>query len=192
MGFLWRKGSTKYQKIVAGALSASLIGPLFMIFTHNFVAKTFVSSSAIYISLALTLLSFTLVWYLRSKKLWEPAPVWYSYSKLTRTLIIPFAPIFIFGLFWVNFAISAPHLYTVIFGTEGIRNDVIRKDKHHSRRSCDYRLEPKSIDAIFFHFCISEEFYNRLPDGDLYGELVVKESSLGYAVEDIRITLDKH
>jgi len=96
-------------------------------------------------------------------------------------------PLFIFGLFWINFSISAPQLFTLLFGAETVKRDVVLKDRHYSRKSCNYRLEPQSINAIFFHYCISEGSYNNLPDTKMESELLIKQSVLGYIVEDIRL-----
>jgi hypothetical protein len=94
----------------------------------------------------------------------------------------------IFGLFWVNIAISAPKLYTSAFGEIDIMHDVVKKKKTSSRRSCDYRLEPRSINTAFFHYCISESDYNRLPGDEIKSELLLKKSSFGYIVKHIRVT----
>ena len=191
MGLLFRKGSTLNQKIVAAVFMAAFVGPAFLIFTHNFVAESIVSEFSSYASLVLTVLSVGILAYLYINEAWKPAPVWYSYSRFTRALLIPFIPLLLFGLFWVNLAISAPHLFTLVFGSNAVKLDMVVKDRHYSRRSCDYRLEPQSINTIFFHYCISESLYNQLPDKEMESELLIKQSFLGFIVEDIRLLHQK-
>ena len=187
MGLLWRKGATKYQKVVAIILSATIIGPFYLIFTHNFVAEPRVSELSSYASIVFTACLIFMLAYLYTKKLWRPAPVWHTYSKFKKVLLIPFVPLFLYGLFWVNLAISMPQVFTLLFGTDAVKRDVVVKDRHYSRRSCDYRLEPQTINAIFFHYCISESFFNQLPETAIESELLIKQSPLGYIVEDIRL-----
>lgn len=187
MELVQQEGANRYQKIVASIFAATLIGPLFFIFTHNFVYKPVVSKLSIYVSLVLTISSISMLAYLYFKDKWKPANAWFGYSKIKRILVIPFAPLFIYSLFWMNIAISAPHLFTLMFGVDAVKQDVVVKDRHYSRRSCKYRLEPKSISAMFFHYCISEGLYKQLPEGEIESELLIKQSLFGYFVRDVRL-----
>ena len=191
MGLLWESGATKYQKIVAGILGAITIGPLFLMFTHNFIVEPRILEFSSYVSVVLTVCSVSIMAYLYAKELWKPASAWYKQSKFTRALVILFTPLFIFGMLWVNLVISAPQLYTVLFGSETVRWDVVVKNRYYSKRSCSYRLEPKSINAFYFYYCISESLYNLLPETEIESELLIKQSALGYVVEDIRLLSEK-
>jgi len=186
VALLWRNDSTKYQKIVAAIFSLTTIGPLFLMFTHNFVTNPNVSTFALHASITLTVIAMAFVGRLYTKGLWRPAPGWHESSRLKRILIIPFVPLFFGGMLWINLAISVPQLFTLIFGSEHVRQDVVTKDSHYSRASCDYRLKPKSVSAPLFHYCIPESLYNQLPDTELEAELLTKESALGYMIEDIK------
>lgn len=191
MGVFFQKGSTLSQKVVGSVLMAMFVGPAFMIFTHNFVSSLWVSKFSFYLSLVFTGFSIVVLIYLYVKKLWRPAAAWYSFSKLKRLLVVPAMPFLLFGVIWINLAISLPQLYTLVFGDPAVKPDVVIKDSYHSKRSCDYRLEPQSINAIFFHYCISEGLYNYLPDEEVKAELLVRKSSLGFMVEDIRLLNNK-
>lgn len=190
MNIFWNKKSTFAQNVTVYVLLAALIGPLFLIFTHNFVAESYYSKLSSYISIGLTCLSLFGFRYLYINNLWKPSPVWYSYSKIKRVLLAPFFPIFIFFLLWINLGISAPQALTLLFGTEVIKRDVVVKVRTNSRRFCDYRLEPQSTNGFLFHYCISESLYNQLPDTKIESELIIKKSAFGYIVEDIKL-LDK-
>ncbi len=187
MELLRKKGATKYQKVIAAIFTINIIGLVGRIFTHHFVTEPHFSRVAVYISLLLTLILITAVGFLYIRGAWRPTPVWYKYSAFKKIVLVPFIPIFIFVLFWVNIAISLPYLFTAVFGQTAIKNDVVIKDHSHSRRSCDYRLKPNSINVIFFRYCISEGLYNRLPGGEIEAELILKKSMFGYIVKNIRI-----
>ncbi len=186
MQLFWGKGATKHQKIINATFIITSIGTGFVIFTHNFVASPNIARFSIYASLALTLVSMAIVRYWYTKGWWSPAPTWYKSSLLKKIILLLLTPLFVFALFWSNLGTSIPQLFTAILGTYNVEKDIVIKSRHYSRRKCHYQLEPKSIDAIFFHYCISESLYNRLPTGEIEAELILKQSALGYTVEDIR------
>lgn len=173
--------------MVATVLSFMFIGPLMLVFTHNFVTSPNISEFALSASVALTVIALASIGCLYAKGLWAPAPAWHELSRLKKTLSIPAIPLFLFGILWVNLAISLPQFFTLAFGVMHTRQDLASKELHHSRRSCDHRLKLKSVSAPLFHYCISESLYNQLPETEIYAELVIRESALGYSVEDILI-----
>ena len=179
-------GATKCQKIVASLFSLMVMGLISPIFFHDFVPEITTSISALRISTFLTLGSFIFIFYLRKRGSWEPAPAWREYSTATKLIALAFSPFIIFLFFWVNLAISLPHLYTFAFGQEFSRQDIVIKERIHSRRSCDYRLKPRSTDFTFFHFCISKSSYDRLPNEAVDGTIIGRKSRFGYTIEKIR------
>lgn len=191
MGLLLQKGLTSSQKIVGSLLIAIFIGPTFILFTHNFVSEPWVSEFSCYLSLVLTVFSIVVMLYLYVKNLWRPAAAWYNFSKLKKVLVVTAMPFLVFGVLWIDFAIFLPQVFTSVFGDAAVKTDVVIKDRYHSKRFCDYRLEPQSMNAIFFHYCISEGLYNYLPDEEVKAELLVRKSSLGFMVEDIRLLNNK-
>jgi hypothetical protein len=191
MGLLWRDESTKHQKILAIVFSVIMVGPLFLMFTHNFVVEPKVSEFSSYISIFFTVFLMLMVAYWYVKKLWKPAPSWHKYSRIKKVLVVPFGPLFIFVLLWINLAISIPQLFTLLFGTDTVKRDLVVKNRRYSSRSCNYRLEPQSIDTIGFYYCISEDTYSQLPDMKIKSELFIRRSIFGYAVQDIKLLQKK-
>lgn len=186
MELLWVKGSTKYQKILSATLCLLTPGPLFLMFTHNFVNEPKVSTLSFYISLVLTVFFMLMLVYFYAMKLWKPEPAWYQHSKFRKASVILFMPVLVFFLFWINLSIAAPQLFTALFGDEMVIQDEVLKVKRYARNSCDYRLVPQSINTKFFHYCISPSFYNQLPATKMKAELIIKQSGLGYIVKDIK------
>ena len=189
MGLFFKKSATLSQKIVASLFMAAVVGPFVLVFSHNFVAESSVSEFSLYASLLLTVLTIGILRYLYINEAWKPDPTWYNYSRFKKTSLMLFFPFFIFGLFWINLSISAPQLFTSVFGSNAVKLDTVVKHYLYSKKiwTCDYRLKPSSIDAIFFHYCISKDLYNQLPDTPIESELLIKKSALGYIVEDIRL-----
>ncbi|MAM00036.1 MAG: hypothetical protein CL583_16470 [Alteromonadaceae bacterium] len=190
MGSIWREGSEKHQHIVTAILGAPGFSLIYHFFTRNFVAEPKVLIYSIYISAALTAAFVAFLTNLYFKKLWNPATAWVKYSKLKNALLAPLIPLAIFALFWVTLAISAPQVFTVLFGVEAVKQALVEKQEGYSRRSCDHRLVLKSINTILFRYCISAEYYSELPDGEIVAELVIKQSVFGYTVEDIKLPHD--
>lgn len=190
-GLFYQAGATKIQKIVTNIFFILLVGPAFFVFTGNFVYTAEVSKLSNYFSLILTVSAVSVLVHLFFKKKWKPGENWYSQTKIEKTLQIPLILLLIHSLFWINLAISGPHLYTFIFGVSGVKQDTVIKDRNFNRRSCDYELKPKNIDIVFFQYCITRDLYNQLPEGDIKSELIVKQSSLGYIVKDIRVLVSR-
>ena len=154
---------------------------------HNFVTEPGISELAIYMSISITIVSLIALTFLYATNRWRPAPKWYGYSTFMKIFVGLFTPVFIYGVFWINIAISLPHLFTVLFGETTIKTDEVTKVKSNSRRLCDFHLKVESIDAIFFRYCISNEIYNSLPDNKINTELIIKQSIFGYTVETINL-----
>ncbi len=187
MGLLWKAGSTKTQKILAVIITLACIGPIVLSFTHNFVAQPNVSKLAAYISIILTILLISIIAYWYSNKLWRPSTEWYKFSKPKKAITIPAIPIVFFGLFWINTAILFPYLFTLLFGNNSFEQIWVIKDKHGSRRSCDYRLELAPNNPIFFYECISKAQYGQLPDKKIKTKAYLKKSQLGFIVRAIKL-----
>lgn len=189
---VWREGSEKYQKIVISVLAMLTVGLAFFMFSHDFVAEPDWLIFSIYFSGFSILCSVVFFIRLYLTGVWDPAPAWFKYSKAKNFILLLSVPIFFFVIFWINIAVSLPHAFTVVFGAERVLEDLVEKNEIHSRRSCDYRLELKSVSPLLFHYCISKEFYSQLPDGEIVSELFVKQSIFGYSVEEIRVQHRKY
>lgn len=184
---LWAKNLSMYQKIVLMIFFVAFLGPFSLIFTGNFVPTTSHNRLALYFSLALTSILSIFIFYLYKNRLWISRLDWNRYSKLKKNIAVFASFATVVGIFWIDLAISLPHLYTEIFGKRALTIDTVTKENHYSRRSCEYRIQPRSIDFALFKFCISDTTYDRLPDENLRAKLILKQSRFGYAVEDIRV-----
>lgn len=181
------EGVTKQQKVVVGITGLAGIGCFFSAVTHNFVASPIALDLALYASLTLTgvITIFVIYWHARGE--WKLAPAWHGFSEGRKVIVLLFAPLLLWGMLWLNMTTSIPQLFTLTFGDENSRQDLVIKQKSSSRRSCHYRLKPKSVETAFFHYCIPENLYKQLPMAEMEAELIIQESSLGYVVENIRL-----
>ncbi len=188
MDQVWRKKSSKYQKIIGFIWLIMLISPAINIFIHKFVSAQEISSYAFYITLTLTFLFISIQFYWYKKKLWSPYANFNGHSKIRPKLLI-FCYIFIaYGLIWIPVAYSVPHLITSFTGKNIVLKDFVVKDFSNSTRSlgiCNYRLKLRSVNSMFFRFCITREEFNRLPKTEMDATLMVKKSKFGYIVKDI-------
>lgn len=184
MGSLFSKEATKNQKIVGTIFFVIMLAPVYSVFTRNFISEPGVAEFSTYASILLTGFSILTLTYLYAKKAWRPAAAWYEFSIFKKIVSLPLFLLFIFAIIWTNLAITAPQIYTSLFGVETVKIDVLIKAKRN-KLACPYRLKQKSINAILFRDCISKSFYNRLPDTPMESQLLIKQSSLGYIVKDV-------
>jgi len=186
MAILWENGSTKYQKIIAAPIGIMSFGTLIPAMQHNFVSGQIISDYSVSTSIFLTAIFIALVAIWGAKGLWKPTPAWHKMSGLIKAVTILLSPLILFGMLWANINISLPYLFTLALGTEGIKQETIKKEHSNSRRSCDYRLKITSVSSPLFYYCISESHYNQLPDAELTAELSTQESALGFIVHSIK------
>ena len=189
IGSIRKTITKKNQTILVTAIMVFIFSPFSIFFANNFVQSPSVSKFSVYIAGVFTVFFILLFIYLRIKNIWCPNRALDHYSKVKRAFLIAFMPAFFFMLFWINLAIPIPWLFTALSGEYHTRFDIVIKEKELGRRnrSCDFRFELKSVDPLFFHYCITENLYNQLPDEELEAELTIKESVLGYIVEDIKL-----
>lgn len=185
MSLFFIAGTKAWKKIVGSIFVALLLGALFSLLLHDFVAAPYVLKVAFYFSVGLTASSLLIPILLQQNSFLKPWSIFYGYSLTKKVVLASLLPFFVFGLFWINSAILLPRLFTSFFGTVNIKSDVARKVERRSRKSCDYRLDVKSIESGFFHYCISESHFNNLPDDEIRVKLRVKQSMVGYIVENI-------
>ncbi len=183
MKYIKGKGTTNYQKAIYIVLSFASICAAIPIIVHDFVIEPFVSELAIYISILLTALVIFIIIYLYKKGQWHLGLVWEQRSKFLNVLSFPVIVLALCLLFWINIAISAPKIYTVLLGQEKTKNEIIIKGIRS--RGC-YKLHLKST-QLFFHHCLSKKQYDSLPDKHVLAELVVKESMFGYILKEVRL-----
>ncbi len=191
MGLFWNKDASKSQKIVNLIFFVMSIGPIYVFFNHNYVTESHISKLAVYISLALTFLTIVIMVFLYARDIWKPTSYFYKVSKIKKFFIITLAPLLPLSLFWVNLGVVGPQLYTSYFGTKVVKSELVSKDRVYSRRKCDYQLKPKSVDVMFFWYCISENQFNSFPDGEVKAEMTLKKSLFGYTVEQISLVSNK-
>lgn len=184
MGLLFDKGATKNQKIVGTILLATMVTPFYSVFTRDFVSEPGVAEFSTYAAIILTGCLTLILIYLHAIKAWRPSPAWYKFSTIKKVVTFPLFLLFIFAILWANLAITVPQVYTSFFGVETVKQEILTKDRR-SKMACRYRLRQQSVNAILFQYCITESFYNRLPDTPMESELLIKESSLGYIVKDV-------
>lgn len=185
MSLFFIAGTKAWKKVVGSIFMALLLGALFSLLLHDFVAATYVLKLALYVSVGLTATSLLIPIFLLQNSFLKPWPIFYGYSTTKKVVLTSLLPLLVFGLFWINSAIFLPRLFTSFFGTVNIKNDVARKVERRSRKSCDYRLDVKSIESGFFHHCISEGHFNNLPDDEIRVKLKIKQSVVGYIVENV-------
>ena len=185
MSLFFIAGTRPWKKVVGSIFVALLLGALFSLLLHDFVAAPCVLKVTFYFSVGLTATSLLIPILLQQSSFLKPWPIFYGYSLTKKIVLALLLPFFVFGLFWINSAIFLPRLFTSFFGTVNIKSDVARKVERGSRKSCDYRLDVKSIESGFFHHCISEGHFNNLPDDEIRVKLRIKQSVVGYIVENI-------
>lgn len=93
----------------------------------------------------------------------------------------------VYGFAWMNIAVSAPQLITILFGEERSYLGKAVKDHVGSRRSCDFRLVPNAEKFWLFHYCIPYSQYVSLPEKELDALLRVKSSPLGTHYHEIKV-----
>jgi hypothetical protein len=181
---LWRDGSTLVQKAGLILFFVLIIWPFQVFISHSFVPTKDALNVALWAALGFTVFFLLLMLYVRKT---SRVKTTMPYSRLKKLGVISVIPFMVYGLAWMNAAISAPQLITVIFGEERSYLGKAVKDHVRSRRSCDFRLAPEGVTFWLFHYCIPYSQYMSLPDGKLEVQLTTKNSFLGTYYREIKV-----
>jgi len=181
---LWRDGSTPVQKAAIVLLLVLIIWPFQVFISHSFVPSEDALNVALWAALGFTVFFLLLMLYVRKT---SPVKTAMPYSGLKKWGVILGIPFMVYGFAWMNIAISAPQLITVIFGEDQSYLGKAVKDHVGSRRSCDFRLAPEGVTFWLFHYCIPYSQYVSLPDGKLEVQLTTKNSFLGIYYLEIKV-----
>ena len=184
-----RKASNKYKNLVLYSYLILIFGASILFVTNKFVIEPGISTFAKYTALILAVVHFIFIRYLYKNELWKPEPSRYDEISpwFKKLILFPITFLLVFWLYWINIAMTYPFLYTLLVGQKSVINDTVVKEKVKSSKSCDFRLQPKSIDSSMFHYCISKNLYQQLPQKELEAKLFLKKSSLGYIVKKIDV-----
>lgn len=135
-----------------------------------------------YLALALGVLVTTFTWraYWTGRAKFRPKT-----SRLMKGLAYFFVPFISVGFIWVALTHGVGSLISLSLGGEREVMVELRKDRHHSRRSCDYRLEGGFLDKAFpSYICIGETNYQKLPEKAEY-KIKGREHYLGFVADGV-------
>ncbi len=110
-------------------------------------------------------------------------------SRFMKSIIFFFMPVFCIGLVWVALIHGIGSLISLSFGNKTEAIAELRKERHYSRRSCDYRLEGEFLDKAFpSHICIGKLNYQNLPANAIY---IVKghKHYLGFVADGVYLKM---
>lgn len=104
-------------------------------------------------------------------------------SRFGKVFAYSLLPIIVFGFVWFAVVHGVAAGLTFAIGEASTAKVMTWKEAHHSRRSCDYRLYAKELEAAFpKYICLSEKEYTSLPqrtEVTLFG----LRSSLGFKIK---------
>ena len=143
----------------------------------SFIPTEAVKTFALWASFPLTILY--LVFIVHCLKLPHVKHRVSEYSRRKKLFLSTLLSVFIYGLFWVNIAISVPQLFTLAFGQATIDIKTVSKSYSVSRRSCDHKLRIKKPRSNLVYTCINDNYYDRLPDKEFEVEFLTLQSNLG-------------
>jgi magnesium-transporting ATPase (P-type) len=167
---------TRGQKIATLIFLFLLFGCLHCLFLSSFIPSDAVKNVATWASVLLTILFMIFLLYFEQLPNVKRKTTKNSGRK--KLLFLTVIPISLYGLFWVNIAISLPQLFTLAFGEESTEVEVVYKNYSSSRRAkCPYSLRVRKYWLV--STCISEKSYNDLPENDFKAEFVTLHSVFG-------------
>lgn len=180
---IFKKDASLKQKIAAVAFFSGLLGCLFALVSHSFVASKSMSHLAFYISLVSLVWATVLIAYLIKSGKIDVQDSLIKKSKIKQILYVPLMLIALYGFFWLNFNLTIPQLINHLIGEISVIHDFAKKSK--SSKSCRYRLYLESNNGLFFYYCISQYDYEKLPATKIPVMLTVKKSKLGIYIKAI-------
>ena len=189
-----RKSISLDHKVLGVVGGVSSIGLLFSLFSNDFVVDPVISEISVYISFGLIIFLCLIYWVLYTKGVFCSFRESSLFPKGLKELSLFIGMLILFfWFFWVNSAFFVPKLFTEIFGEDATLTAEVKKQSRASRRGwgCRHRLEFDSFSRRLFFYCISEKTYNFLPDRGIEVELLVKQSELGYVVENLTYKKDQ-
>jgi len=166
---------------------ASILGPfLYLLLSKNFVPSVVVKQSAFYISLLFSIaVSLLMVTAAYTGKL--PKARNKKTNKLITLISVPLMPFFIYGWFWLNFAIVVPQIVSDAVGVPITETATAKKWTTTSRYSCDYNLRLEPYASFYFGFCLTESMYAKLPENEFRVKVHLVESLWGKSVLSVEL-----
>lgn len=189
----WKSNIAKKQLI----LGAFFLCPIFiaivqLIFVDNFIVAPRVSLFALYAACIISLLICMAVVILKSTTKRRFETVSKPISGSQKLLSILFIPLLLVSVYWVIVAVFIPYQITRVTGQPFELKTLVHKESHRRRRAIisGRRFELRLVDSqpmSIFRYKISEQTYNRIPEGNLEARLVGVKGRLGFIVENIEI-----
>ncbi|MGE8317908.1 MAG: hypothetical protein ACN6O3_04125 [Comamonas sp.] len=143
---------------------------------------------AAWLSGLLTLASCLLLWRLHRRGLWQAGEPWPSMGRVKRAFMLPLCLLLAYFCFWLGLAGTLPMAYTAVLGQPAIYPTLAERKRDSGRYSCNYQIKLRSIDYLFFEYCIGSERYGELPAHQQMPVLVqVKRSWFGDSVQSLRL-----
>ncbi|UVE16326.1 hypothetical protein NVV93_11950 [Pseudomonas sp. LS44] len=181
MALLWENGATTSQKISGQLLLLLAISTLiYFMFFKDFLPSQATSIASLYSSAGATTL--TLIWIALQlhKNHWKPNnPEWGRMSTIKKVATIIICPFILFFIFWINLNYAIPRTIAITTGHTTTTEDDLLKTINHTRYSCDFRLKSEKFKGFLFELCVSESFFNKLPQGLFKAKLEIVESPVG-------------
>lgn len=106
-------------------------------------------------------------------------------SRFMKGLVYALVPFISVGFIWVALIHGVGSIISLSLGNETEVVVELSKELHHSRRSCDYRLEGEFLAKAFpSYICIGEKSFQKLPEKAEY-KIKGHEHYLGFVADEV-------
>jgi hypothetical protein len=189
MGLLWKKGDSKYHKLISAYIGIpSLPAFIHIVFIRSFLPNETTLTVSMYLALVFTLLFVLIIYFFTKINRWKPTKAWYNFTLKKKIGLFIFGVSLQFSSIWVTTGYAIPFVYTSLIHTSS--SEIIVSQKHTRSGNigdCGYTLSNNKMEKWLFQICISKNFYNQLPD--VVNEVIIykKTSSLGFIVSKVAI-----
>ncbi|OUS14101.1 hypothetical protein A9Q89_01140 [Gammaproteobacteria bacterium 53_120_T64] len=165
-------------------------GFFYATYTEDFVIDTRSAGNLVYIVL-LTTLYITIKLFINKERVIPLEIDGKKASKLRWTLTSLMLVALLFWSIFINIAISAPRLFTVIFGIDAKEIALFKKAGPSAGvYECVYRIKPKNgpyFTTFMAHHCITKNQHDKLTDQEFKAEMSRRKSVFGYIITDIQL-----
>lgn len=164
-------------------------GCIYAMYTEDFVINPTIAESLVAIT---TLLTSYIVIRVITKKETVIKPI-IAGKKTSRPIKLFTSIVMVFIIFvaiWMNIAIAAPRLFTIVLGENSNEIAAVEKDYIYRSLKCRYYLKPKPeifLTAFMLKHCITEKQYQTLSDQPFEAKINLRKSILGHIIEDIQL-----
>ena len=184
MALQFNKNSKLAGLLVSISIFTLIVSAVCGTFSNQFISSVFVKTYA-HIP-AIVCVSLIFLWFHSSS--FKHQIIFSGRFKLVKKLSFNLVwVVLIYGVAWVNFAISIPLAGNFIIGETTNFDDVVTKRKSKLRTPCKYQLDIKSMSDFNFDYCISEDEFNRLLPHPYETQITVKSSFFGVYVVSVDV-----